>query len=928
MTDLLDPIAADGVDEPGPIDWPEHERASKPALFPPDDRTWTLIEKIATIATVTVAVWVTLAQLHPSLIFKNTTPAGGDMGAHVWGPAYLRDHILPHWRLSGWAPDWYAGFPMYQFYMVIPALMVVAVNTILPYGVALKIISVLGILSLPVCCWAFGRLSGMRFPYPPLLALAAVVFLFDESFTIYGGNIASTMAGEYSFSIALSLAILFFGVFAHGLRTGKNSAWAASLAALAALSHGIVLFFVVIGAVALFAVWASRDRLRYVLPVGLVAFLLTAFWLLPFQLRHGFGTDMFYERRPVGDAPNGHKIPDSYWQMFFPQHLLIDRIMFVMMIIGLIGVVVRRSRPGIFIAIMCAIYWAWAWVWPQSLLWNARLLPFMYLCRYLLIAIGVGELIWAAGRLIKPLDRDVARASAVSGLALALVGALLVVGVHLQRLPFGRQHIAKVKGQDTWVYDWGPFRMLASERGFVDGWAKWNYSGYQSKEAFGEYYGIVYAMKRLGQDPDHGCGRALWENNNDQDRYGTPMALMLLPFWTDGCIGSMEGLFFEASGTTPYHFLAASALSKHSSNPVRRLKYEDGQVDKGVDYLKTLGVRYYLAYQPDIVAKAEANRDLTEVAVSGPWHVYQVADTELVTPLKTQPVVAQIDWKNRDRWLELGTSWFQNQSQWGAMPVAEGPKDWQRITLKQVGDKPTDNANLAQVAPATPITPVTLPAVNVSEIKTGDDFMSFTVDKPNVPVLVKMSYFPNWKVSGAQGPYRVAPNLMVVIPTSTHVRLHYGYTGLDLGSYALTAVGLLGLVLLWRRGRVKLEPEESAVFVGSPFAEVADTDLEGRELVGHDLVAHEPVMHEPVAHEPVMYEPVMHEPVMHEPVVHDPVVHDPVMYDPVIGTTNGNGPIALPADALTPTADVPSLESDLPPPPVRPLTVLPPPSPQ
>ena len=43
--------------------------------------------------------------------------------------------------------------------------------------------------------------------------------------------------------------------------------------------------------------------------------------------------------------------------------------------------------------------------------------------------------------------------------------------------------------------------------------------------------------------------------------YGTPMALMLLPFWTDGCIGSMEGLYFEASGTTPYHFLTTSAMS-------------------------------------------------------------------------------------------------------------------------------------------------------------------------------------------------------------------------------------------------------------------------------------------------------------------------------------------------------------------------------
>ena len=31
---------------------------------------------------------------------------------------------------------------------------------------------------------------------------------------------------------------------------------------------------------------------------------------------------------------------------------------------------------------------------------------------------------------------------------------------------------------------------------------------------------------------------------------------------------------------------------------VRRLQYEEGDVDKGVEYLQTLGVRYYLAYSP------------------------------------------------------------------------------------------------------------------------------------------------------------------------------------------------------------------------------------------------------------------------------------------------------------------------------------------
>src|SRR2546421_85839 len=80
------------------------------------------------------------------------------------------------------------------------------------YGVAFKVVTILGLLSLPVCAWAFGRLSGMRFPGPAVLAIATVPFLFDRGFTIYGGNIASTLAGEFSFSISPSLAFLFLGL--------------------------------------------------------------------------------------------------------------------------------------------------------------------------------------------------------------------------------------------------------------------------------------------------------------------------------------------------------------------------------------------------------------------------------------------------------------------------------------------------------------------------------------------------------------------------------------------------------------------------------------------------------------------------------------------------------------------------------------------
>ena len=61
--------------------------------------------------------------LNPRLLLTDSTATGGDMGAHVWGPRFLMDHLLPSLRLTGWTPDWYAGFPAYVYYMVVPSLL-------------------------------------------------------------------------------------------------------------------------------------------------------------------------------------------------------------------------------------------------------------------------------------------------------------------------------------------------------------------------------------------------------------------------------------------------------------------------------------------------------------------------------------------------------------------------------------------------------------------------------------------------------------------------------------------------------------------------------------------------------------------------------------------------------------------------------------
>jgi len=195
--------------------------------------------------------------------------------------------------------------------------------------------------------------------------------------------------------------------------------------------------------------------------------------------------------------------------------------------------------------------------------------------------------------------------------------------------------------------------------------------------------------------------------------------------------------------------------------------------------------------------------------------VYEVAGSDLVVPLAVQPVVINgiVDDESlmahsgdaKERWLELGTSWFQNPNDWVAMPVADGPDEWQRVSVaidmaRRIGEPDESSRRVDVVVPNTPIEVVNVAPPVVSGVVQGRSSVSFRVDKIGTPILVRTSYFPNWNVSGAQGPYRVAPNMMVVVPTQNEVTLSFGWSFLDVLAYALTIVGIVVLVR-WRRAR-------------------------------------------------------------------------------------------------------------------------------
>lgn len=162
------------------------------------------------------------------------------------------------------------------------------------------------------------------------------------------------------------------------------------------------------------------------------------------------------------------------------------------------------------------------------------------------------------------------------------------------------------------------------------------------------------------------------------------------------------------------------------------------------------------------------------------------------------------------------------------MPADDGPDHWQRIdVVPDLARREAEpNPRVDIVVPAEEITPVALDDVTVSNVEIDQSTVSFDVDRVGVPVLVRVSYFPNWRADGADGPYRIGPNMMVVVPTAEHVELSFARTPVDYVTLAMTLVGI-ALCVWWRiKGDMRFDSDLPPAWGGRP---PADDDLDDRD---------------------------------------------------------------------------------------------------
>lgn len=885
-------------------------------------RRWWSPQRLASLLVIGLVIYVTLWALHPSLLLSTTTVDGGDMGAHIATALYLHQTwSLPN--LTPWDPGWFDGFPLYTYYFVLPDILAALGAYLIPFTVAFKLATVLGSLLMPITAYTMGRLFKAPHPIPAALAGATLPFLFDPTFTIDGGNLFSTLAGEYSFTLSLALALLTIGLFARGVRTLRGRWWVAAALALTLAAHVLPWCF----ALAVMAIvlvielvapprGAARHHRRRVLwfagTSGLLGVALSAWWLLPFATTQEYTTNVGYINFPT------NTFRETFTKLGWYNAgggVGADRWAIVLTAIGLVLAFVWLDRLGITLTLTAAAAAVTYVLWPQTSVWNARLVPFWFIAIYLSAGWVVGAVLsrlaarWSgalqrrragpAGPVTQSalaadggrFERNTVLLAALLGgvgwyhlaggvggdwwfVALATVGlvtatwwwprywySLLTGAVAatavLVAWPGSRLQLVQVP---PWLYvacflavGWliGPARRplvarwssaidpvtafsspqeaereTAALRGAfevmgtyavvvltalstvpglipsvaaavgihpganqVTNWAAYNYEGYQRQTGWSEYSTLIDDMAKVGQR--YGCGRAMWEYNVSEGRFGTTWALTLLPMWTNNCIDSEEGLLMESSATTPYHFMDQAELSEAPSDPLSTLTPQDYglvNVPLGIKHLQLLGVRYYMAFTPAVVAAARKDPDLVPIAQtkvfsdSGvAWTIFLVKDSPLVAPLTYLPnVVANIN--GQSTWLKANVAWWLDPNKWDVPYAASGPADWPH----------TAHPGYVYKVPAGSTT--------VSDIVSSDEAISFNVSRVGVPVVVKISYYPRWHVSGGQGPYRISPDLMVVIPTSHHVTLTYGQSATnDLGELITALAMVAGVVALWRR---------------------------------------------------------------------------------------------------------------------------------
>jgi len=704
--------------------------------------------------------------LRVDLVFENNTPTGGDMGAHIVAiDTFIKD-FMPNFQINGWSNDWFGGYPLYYFYFPLPAIITFFLNLIFPFGIAFKIMVVLSIILVVYSIEKLMRKTSNQISIYG--ATAGLFYVFTESFTIYGGNLASTLAGQFSFGYSLAFANL--SIF-YLLKSNNNFRFPISSIFLASCLLSHLIPFIIYSPIYAFY-WLSRKQNFNQKILSISIFLaLVSRWSASLIMNLEYTTNMSYT--PFS------RIEDLIKKDILP---------IIFILIGLLITkhknLIKNKTLNLFELYLIFSSILLYFFVPEGALWNGRLVPFFNL--------GIIFLFFKALEIF--IEDIYLYQQGLNVLTVLFFGGTIYclyifyekwsanqsylnvyVPIILLIIIFAIINLNNVVIQLNMLI----VSIIFSTISFLPHWLNWNFTGYEGKNDWNQIQSLYTKLENLKP------GRIMWEPNSDMNKYGTPMTLMTLPYFTKHT--SMEGLYFDSSITTPFHFISVSGLAKRPSNPVGGLSYINNKFDQGVDYLYDLGIDYFISYTEEIESKAMSSDRLNFLFSSEPFSVFEVSSSKVELINQDIEVFSKVNKQEG-----ILSSVFRDTNITNFFEKAyENFDELDEKRIVEVSNKillqPSNNNNL-----------------EVTDIRITNRKISFFTNNPGELHLIKVSYFPNWSISNGLGPFRTSPSFMSVIPNQEYVEINFVKTSLEKNSFYFSIFSLLlSLIILIRSKNVK-----------------------------------------------------------------------------------------------------------------------------
>jgi hypothetical protein len=539
---------------------------------------------------------VLLDLLRPSLLLLPTLTAGGDTPCHYPTAVWFHERLLPQLRLHGWYPGASLGHPLLLYYFPFPFVLMSALAPLTGMPVAFKLGTALGVFLLPLLAYASFRLMRLPFPAPLLGAAGSLVFLFLEDNPIWGGTIASTLTGEFSYTYGVGFALLFLGVLVRARADGRGPWAPAAVLALTCYAHGYAVLWAGLTASGLL-LWDPRPgggpgrptwrTLGWLLAVAALAFALAGPVLVPLLADWGWTTP--YDDPWIEVTTRG-LFPALLWPLFLAAALALaaaparrprafpDERLLLLVFGALSGAALTAAGPGLGVV-------------------DVRFVPLAQLALALAGAAGLGL--------------------AVARLALADVAALGLVLVAVAYADSRSQVIRH--------------------------WVDWNYSGLEAKELWPAWQELNARLQGGPSDP-----RVAFEYGPVHERAGSLRMHEMVPFFSGR--SGIEGVYSQSSTTTHPVYYLLSELFPSSSKPFRSRSYSRFDLPSGLARLRLFDVGHVVAVSPALVAALDARPEVVREARVAPYVLYRLVapGPGTVEPLAFAPVRSSPrDWREQ-----------------------------------------------------------------------------------------------------------------------------------------------------------------------------------------------------------------------------------------------------------------------------------------